>query len=549
MIETKNLAEVDITEYTDSTNFICEQDGRICRVNGDKFKQVEKNSSDISELKGDLDRIASDMYTGFELKYTVGAYTVSGTKALYSPQLDAWNCVAIDVSEQIGKTFTVITYTDNVRPIIFSDDNLLIVDTVSPGTGNPNKRWEVNVTVPDGSSKMFINHYASVVDDIAVEGYHVIKLAQKCDIPDVVQESGDSETSVMSQKAVTDIIKSTSSLRSISSVNMSVNSIPVIDEDVVCYLENLFRGISPKEAMLVSTQNVYIRIYDKEIAIIEAGHEKGSGHIRLYLNDDSNYEFYGLLRYVPVVKREGTRKVLFIGDSMTENLSYIKPLKALSDEGDYKIIFLGTLGEDGMKNEGRGGWAAYNYVTNDLSGMSTNKTNAFWDGSAFNFSYYMENSGIDVPDCIFINLGTNDMIRGITDTRDEEEIERVITASYQTMIESIREYSTTIPIVLWLPPTKSLAGRNNRLAIDKCLRANKWLINKFDKSEYINNRVYLMPTYLFVNPYTDYSNSTIVIDGVEYVDCEEPIHPSLVGGEKIAKGIIRQMMYIDNLIS
>ena len=161
----------------------------------------------------------------------------------------------------------------------------------------------------------------------------------------------------------------------------------------------------------------------------------------------------------------------------------------------------------------------------------------------------LENSGIDVPDYIFINLGTNDMLRGISDTSDETEIQSVITTSYQTMINSIRAYSTTIPIVLWLPPTRALAGRNNHLAIDKCLRANKWLIEAFDKTSYINDRVYLMPTYLFVNPYTDYTMTKTTIDGVEYDDCAEPIHPSLIGGEKIARGIIRQMMYIDGLIA
>ena len=55
-----------------------------------------------------------------------------------------------------------------------------------------------------------------------------------------------------------------------------------------------------------------------------------------------------------------------------------------------------------------------------------------------------------------------------------------------------------------------------------------------------------MHTYLFVNPYTDYPTITTTIDGVEYVDGTEAIHPSDDG---VAKGIIRQMMYIDGLIN
>ena len=53
-----------------------------------------------------------------------------------------------------------------------------------------------------------------------------------------------------------------------------------------------------------------------------------------------------------------------------------------------------------------------------------------------------------------------------------------------------------------------------------------------------------MHTYLFVNPYTDYTISDITINGVTYKDCSEPIHPTQSGGgEKIAKGIMRQLQY------
>lgn len=497
----------------------------------------------VAELKNELTQIESDLYTDFSLIYNIGAYTVNGDYALNNPQLIDWENVVLDVSSMPKKTLTVVTYADNKRPIIFTDDNLFIIDTIVHNTGNPNLRWEVEVVVPTGATKMYINHYASIEEDVSVYGYNVLKL------PKVLQESGTSEVDVMSQKAVTEYVDSKLPTINIMDVSLTNNRIPIIDEDVPCYLDNLFIGISPKECKLVATQNAYIQLYDKKIALITTGHGRGGGQIRLYLNDDKKYEVYASLPYDAASKHTGTKKVIFIGDSMTENLSYINPLKKISDEGDYKIEFLGTLGDDGYKNEGRGGWAAYNYATNDLSGMTTSKTNAFWDGSSFNFNYYMTNNNIDVPDYIFINLGTNDMLRGV-DTSDENNIKSVITESYQTMIDSIRAYSDTIPIILWLPPTRSLAGRNNHLAIDSCLRANKWLIDKFDTKTYINNRVYLMPTYLFVNPYTDYNMITTTIDGIEYEDNAEPIHPSENGGgEKIAKGIIRQMMYIDGLLN
>ena len=511
---------------------------------------VENVEAFKGEIQGDITALSEEIFKPYTTEYQQGVYSVNGETVLYSPQITSWQSVVLDVNGRVGETYIVTTYTDRSHPIIFADASGTIITTNAPDTGNPNLKWEVEVTVPDGADRLYINHYVAAPGDVVVDGYVDVSVAKKADIPTVVQNTGDSETAVMSQKAVTEMLDNrvpdSSSIVPVTTLN---NKIPVIDEAVPCYLDNMFRGLSPAAVRMVATQNAYIRIYDKTVALIESGRGTGSGAIRLYLNNDNQFEVFGNLRYTSAEKQTGTRKVLFIGDSITENLSYIKPLKELSDAGDYKITFLGTLGTEGKKNEGRGGWAAYNYVSNDLSGMSTNKTNAFWDGSAFNFSYYMQTSGIDVPDYIFINLGTNDMLRGITDLNNEEEIKSVITTSYQTMIDSIREYSTAIPIVLWLPPTRSLAGRNNHLAIDKCLRANQWLIEKFDKTSYISDRVYLMSTYLFVNPYTDYTMFKTVIDGVEYDDNSEPIHPTQEGGLKIAKGIIRQMMYIDGLIN
>lgn len=560
MIETKKLAEVDVAEYTDGTNFICEQDGKIRRVNEYKFKkQVDELKGDLGELDSRLSEsiteISNDIYdiTEFVLDYKSGSYTIHNGKVVnnvVNNVASAWNSVILDVSALIGKTLTIVTYADRARPILFSDAKMTPVsDAIVHDTGNPNLRWEVSVVVPNGAKYIYINHYASVVEDVSVDGYTVkeLRVALKSEIPAfpvIEQSSGDSETAVMSQKAVTEYVDNHTSSSKITPISTVNNKIPVVAEDVPIYLDNLFIGISPKEAKLVDSQNANILFYDKTVARILSGKGNGSGFVRLYLTDDTKYDMFANLVYVQATAKTGTKKVLFIGDSMTENLCYINALKTISDNGNYKLSFIGTQGTT-LKHEGRGGWAAYNYC-NDASAYS--KNNSFWDGSKFNFSWYMQNSGIAVPDYIFINLGTNDMLRGIANLNDEAEMERVITTSYQTMIDSIRQYSTAIPIVLWLPPTRSLAGRNNHIAIDKCLRANKWLINKFDKTAYISNRVYLMHTYLFVNPYTDYTMKKANIDGVEYDDCEEPIHPSTVGGEKIAKGIIRQMMYVDGVL-
>lgn len=494
----------------------------------------------VGQLKDDLGDLSSFSPTA---EYTVGIYQRINNVATFNGAVTTYHCAVIDVHSFIGKRVSLTLHHASNVPSFVTDKEMNIIDTISTTGANATIDRNYEITFGENAYYLVLNNfdtYESVIDGISYTVSDLLKT-----IPKVLQSDGDSDSAVMSQKAVTAYVKDRIPSINIEPVLPAYNRIPTVDSEVSLYLDNMFIGISPREAKLVTSQNAHIRFYDKTVAIIPNATE--SGFVRLHLDDDTRYQVSKPLLFESTTPKSGNKKVLFIGDSMTENLCYIKALKTISNAGDYKLIFLGTqfnTSYPDLHHEGRGGWAAYNYCNNDVF---NNKTNAFWDGSKFNFSWYMQNSGIDVPDYIFINLGTNDMIRGIPSGATDEEMEEIITSSYQTMIDSIREYSNTIPIVLWLPPTRSLVGRNNHIIIDKCLRANKWLISKFDTKR--NNRIYLMPTYLFVNPYTDYPTFTTTIDGVEYVDSTEVIHPSDAGGEKIAKGIIRQMMYIDGLIS
>lgn len=491
--------------------------------------------------KAKTDEVFSDAYGPYVPIYLDGFYAEYQGKA-YHNEHSSWEYVVIDVSNFVGKTLTISTYADRTRKILFTDASDNVIDSVTIDTGNPNLYSTVDATVPTGSTKCYINKYASGQNDIVIEGYYVLRLATKLEVPLIDDEFGDNVYATLSQKFITEKLGYT-----IEAVLPSGNSkIPVIDEDVPIYLDNLFRGVSPKALRLVSCPNAYVHIYDNTVALLPSASGSGSAaQIRLHLNDDFKYEKYIDVPFTKISERTGSKKVLFIGDSMTQNLSYLTPLKTLSDNGNYNLTFLGTLGTT-IKNEGRQGWAAYNYA-NDSSALGA--TNAFWDGEKFNFSWYISQNSIEAPDYVFINLGTNDLIRGITNPSDDEEVKTVVTASYETLINSIRDYDADLPIVLWLPPTRCMVGRNNHTGIDNALRINKILSDKFGYITYINNKVYLMHTYLFVNPYTDYTISDITIDGVTYKDCSEPIHPTQVGGEKIAKGIMRQMMYIDSLLS
>ena len=499
-------------------------------------------ASEVTTISQELGRVIGDVYGGFVPDYHDGFYAEYQGKA-YHNENSSWVYVVVDVSNFVGKTLTISTYADRTREILFTDDSDNVIDSVLIDTGNPNLYSTVSATVPTGATKCYINKYASGQNDIVIVGYYTLKLAEKSEVPQITQALGESENATLSQKAITDNFAN-----SIEAIETGgVNVIPILNEDVAIYLDNIFKGLSPKDARLVKVNNAHVLIYDKTVALLPCNYGNEGLLLRLHLIDDLNksQDITAAFRYAITTEKTANKKALFIGDSITQNLSYLTPLKALSDNGNYKLTFLGTLGTT-IKNEGRQGWAAYNYA-NDSSALGA--TNAFWDGEKFNFSWYMSQNNIETPDFIFINLGTNDLIRGVENPSDDAEVKSVIVASYETMINSIRSYSANIPIILWLPPTRALVGRNNHTGIDNALRANKFLIEQFNNNTYFNNRVYLMPSYLFVNPYTDYTMSNVTINGVTYQDCSEPIHPTQTGGEKIAKGIMRQMMYIDDLLT
>lgn len=528
-----------------SQSVIEDLDALVQEAVGDNY--YTKNEVDtaidnaLDPLDRKVDQVYDEVYGPWSPEtYLSGFMTEYNGKAVHNVST-AWVYVVLDVSDYVGVTLTISTYSDRTRKILFVDNSENVVGSATIDTGNPNLYNTIDAVVPQGSTKCYVDKYATGQNDVVVDGLYIPQLAKKSEIPNIVNDYGESETSGISQKFITDNFSN--GIEKVSPIN---NKLPIVDEDIPIYLDNLFRGVSPKELRLVDVNNAFVHIYDKTVATLPSASNSGSScRIRLHLIDDFKFEKYADVAFTHISEATANKKALFIGDSITENLSYLTPLKALSDNGDYKLTFLGTLGST-IKNEGRGGWAAYNYC-NDAS--YSGKTNAFWDGSKFNFAWYLSQNSIEDPDFIFINLGTNDLIRGITDPSDDAEVKSVIVANYETMINSIRSYSANIPIILWLPPTRSMVGRNNHTGIDNALRANKFLIEQYDKTSYINNKVYLMHTYLFVNPYTDYTMSDITINGVTYKDCSEPIHPTSAGGEKIAKGIIRQMMYIDDLLT
>jgi hypothetical protein len=137
------------------------------------------------------------------------------------------------------------------------------------------------------------------------------------------------------------------------------------------------------------------------------------------------------------------KKGIIIGDSTTDQHIYVDELVNLFNSDVMDITLLGTRGVAPSLHEGRAGWAAIDYCTkSSYNGL----TNAFWNGTTFDFSYYMTQTGFTLPDYVVINLGINDIARAYTVSG--------ILGYYDTIINSIKTYNANIKIglALTIPP-------------------------------------------------------------------------------------------------
>ena len=187
-----------------------------------------------------------------------------------------------------------------------------------------------------------------------------------------------------------------------------------------------------------------------------------------------------------------TRRVMFLGDSITANGIYPNEVKNLFSNSSepMNITLVGTLGLEGIAgnlHEGRGGWSSATYLTKQ---SHNGNTNAFWNPSTntFDFTYYMQSKGFSGIDDVFINLGINDIGEGLSNN--------TIVNNYKTIISSIRSYNSSAKIFIGLcilPADYEYCTAHNYFEVEKMKRLSlhKALIAEFDNRE--NEGYYLVP--------------------------------------------------------
>lgn len=226
-------------------------------------------------------------------------------------------------------------------------------------------------------------------------------------------------------------------------------------------------------------------------------------------------------------------KVMLLGDSLINEEKYPKYLKEMMGDD---IELTGTRGADGMKHEGRGGWAVYDYCNTD---SKYGFTNPFLNEGKFDFSYYMDKQGFDGLDYVVINLGINDLNLIGHNGTDE------ILGSFDKVIKSIWDYNGSIQIIINTPimlfdTGETVTAKNARLEFIRELNL------KYGEKD----GIYIAPVYLMLDPYLDFKLKEPVIDDENQdgsLIVTDTTHPADSGYEKIAKSTCDTIKYAESV--
>ena len=185
-----------------------------------------------------------------------------------------------------------------------------------------------------------------------------------------------------------------------------------------------------------------------------------------------------------------TRKIIFIGDSLTENNKYEPELLKLFENDVMNINLLGSRGSGANLHEGRSGWTSKHYCT---TSNFNSRDNAFWNPSTskFDFSYYMTSQGYSKVDYVFIHLGTNCLANPNTETL----------SYFKEMVDSIKAFNSNIVVFIGLCPPLSSRSDNFGLK-NKRIKLVKLLLNEFDNRE--GERILISPLVLNFDAYNGF---------------------------------------------
>jgi len=239
-----------------------------------------------------------------------------------------------------------------------------------------------------------------------------------------------------------------------------------------------------------------------------------------------------------------TRKVLFIGDSITANGTITQTILDLvtANPSTYAVTLIGTEGGGANLHEGYSGWTYGHFATNVVPG-----SNRFWNGSAFDFDFYLIDNSFSMSsgDSVFLMLGTNDFYGWTTDAETDTHI--ATTNGYlATIINSIQDTVPGINIFIGMVPQLAYDadafGRSSTPFYGYAERVKRnygrwreFLIAQWGSSE--ADKIYLLAINCVLDTKTSFSVTTEAINSRNSATHDvitDPVHPSTIGSQQLA---------------
>lgn len=422
-------------------------------------------------------------------------------------------------------------------------------------------------------------------------------LATKLDTSNVVQITGQSTTSVMSQKATTDeidILKSdiTDLQNETPTIVCNPTLYATVGHEFVLYYNNILRCMRPENFVVTtvlpsgSTLSSLEPEFERCLKFTPTSTNIGTHAVTIKVIDKSTWLTVAEKAINIIISADSTRrnrKVMFIGDSLTYASTYGAEIANMSNDG---IVSIGTIDHAitfndatvHVKTEGRNGYASYDYVAKQTAHGATNPfynpnteysltldkkyTSATgvltFDNSGtvsilkhhFDFAYYMANNSaaVGTPDAVFINLGTNG--------GNGYALSDVYVA-FDAMIDRIHAYNAELPIFLHLFPPTSDAGNTSRAAAVR----NVWpeldsrvgyydciqiLIDRYKN----DSRVTIVPVNTILDRLYDYKLETVPVSARNPIEVtigqSDAVHPAKPGYLHMADAYYNVLQHLWN---
>lgn len=432
-----------------------------------KYNTVVKPNSFIGDSM-----LLTDLYDGVVIDDRASYYGWdTSTKIMTRSASDTTFAYIIDIEKVIGRLY-IPNYKkyqrNNYRELVITEDGLKMIAVIQAPISASDSRYGIEYDSESNDVYIDLNviktnypaakyviigmEYGSQVPVSLIDGFVELPLWLK----------GQFENSI--EDSIEELSEEVEALKNIPELILPTDTVAVVGHEWNMYFDNVFQVLTEGYDVMVSftvipegsTIKTNSWQFIDELRITPTVQDVGDYTIAIRLSNRKKRTGWVVEKtmtlHVITDSALSNKKVIFIGDSLTNAGVYAAEIQHNLSNGG--ITSLGTRTATptiddvqlSVNHEGRAGWGAYDY-TRTVTPYRTDVENAFWNPTkgAFDFSYYMQQQGYDGVDVVCIGLGTNGLEASDAKVKNT-------TDALQIMIDSIREYSPTVKILIALTP-------------------------------------------------------------------------------------------------